>query len=171
MTTQEKESLKKGKCWVELDAMNEQFKIYIDRLKNGHTEKIQVEVDSSFLNIEEKELSFPETVGIRGEAYLAEDHLVLHIKIKTRSKIPCVICNESFFYPIDVDFYHTMPVGEIVNPIFDYSTILRESILLEIPPFAECHEGSCPERETISKYLKKETPADSPDIQFPFSGL
>ncbi|MES2345589.1 MAG: hypothetical protein V4494_06620 [Chlamydiota bacterium] len=151
--------------------MTEEFKIYIDRLKNGHTEKVQEEVDPSFLDITEKELSFPVPVAVQGEAYLAEDHLILHMKVKTRAQIPCAVCNEPFLYPIETDFYNTIPVEEITNPVFDYSDILRESILIEIPPFTECHEGACPERETISKFLKKETSTDAPDVQFPFSGL
>lgn len=145
--------------------------IYIDRLKDGHTEKIQEIIDSSFLDIEEEELFFPSNVSVHGDAYLADDHLILHLKAKTEAKIPCSICNELFPYPIDIDFYHTVPLNELDNPIFDYSSTLRDSILLQVPPFAECHGGCCPERNFIHQFLKKEiTPQDS-HVQFPFSDL
>lgn len=143
-----------------------ELKIYVDRLKDGHTQKIEEELFSDFLEIAEEELSFPLPVTVKGDAYLAEDHLVLHLKAKTEAKLPCSICNEQFLFPIDIDFYHTVALDELKNPIFDYSLTLRESILLQVPPFAECNAGQCPERPTVNKYLKTD-----PHSQFPFSGL
>lgn len=151
--------------------MVKEFKVYVDRLKKSPTEKIQEEVDSSFLEIAEEELAFPGTVRVWGDAYLADDHLILHLKAKTEAKVPCAICNELFTYPIEIDFYHTQPLEEIGGPIFDYTSALRESILLQVPPFSECHQGACPERNAINKFLKKETVAQDPDVQFPFSNL
>ena len=33
---------------------------------------------------------------------------------------------------------------------------LMEAILLQVPDFVECHDGDCPERKNISKFLKKD---------------
>jgi uncharacterized metal-binding protein YceD (DUF177 family) len=143
-----------------------ELKIYVDRLKDGHTEKIQEELFSDFLAITEEELSFPLPVNVKGDAYLAEDHLVLRLKATTKAKLPCCMCNEDFLFSIEIDFYHTVALDELKNPVFDYSLALRESILLQVPPFAECNGGQCPERPAVSKYLKS-----APHSQFPFSDL
>lgn len=151
--------------------MDQKFKIYIDRLKNGHTEKIQEELDPAFLGIIEEELSFPTSVKVSGDAYLTDDHLILHLKAQTEAKIPCAICNDFFFYPIDIDFYHTTPLEEIINPIFDYGEALRDSILLQVPAYAECHQGSCPERNSLNKFLKTKVATEETQVNFPFSDL
>ena len=151
--------------------MTLELKIYIDRLKSGHTEKIEEEIDSSFLEVAEEELLFPSKVSVSGTAYLADEHLVLHLKTKTEAKIPCSICNDLFLYPIKIDFYHTVLLKDLINPIFEYAEALRESILLQVPPFAECHGGQCPERDSIDKFLKKGHAAQDPHVQFPFSDL
>ena len=156
---------------VEYVAMVKEFEVYIDRLKDGHTLKVHEDIEPSFLDIKEQELRFPSPVSVCGDIYLAEDHLVLHLKVKTEAHVPCVICNELFAYPIEADFYYTVPPEELIKPIFDYTEALREVILLEIPTFAECHDGKCPEREATSKYLKKEATTAEPHTQFPFSDL
>ncbi len=144
------------------------FKIYIDRLKAGQTEEIEEEIPSDFLDVNEKDLSFPDPVKIHGETYLAEDHLVIHLQIETTIRLPCSICNEPLLIAVVVnDFYHTEPIKELRSPIFDYTPALREAILLQIPSFAECHQGHCPEREQINKYLKKA----SPPVTYPFRDL
>lgn len=144
------------------------FKIYADRLKGGQVEKISFTAPSDFLEIKESDLSFPHPIAIQGEAYIAEDHLIVHLQAHTQAKIPCSVCNEPFTFQIDVpDFYHTIPLEELKSAIFDFSLLLREDILLQIPHFAECSKGKCPERSSLSKYTIKE----KHDEQFPFSSL
>ena len=60
--------------------MSEPFKIYIDRLKGGVNEKFDATLDPSFLEVEEPELYFPAPVRLQGEAYLTDDHLVIHLQ-------------------------------------------------------------------------------------------
>lgn len=142
------------------------FKIYVDRLKNGLTEKIDFTVDSDFLDAPDIAFSAPATV--QGEAYLADEHLIIHLQAQTEAKVPCVICNTPFTMKIVVsDFYHSTPLSEIKTAVFDFGPLLREDILLQIPQFAECSEGKCPERVDVSKFLKKK----KADAQFPFSTL
>lgn len=152
--------------------MQRQFKIYIDRLKHEEKESIDQEVPSEFLDVREEDLSFPTPVKIKGEAYLADEHLILHLHLKTTAALPCAICNQLVQIPISIDdFYHSEPIDELRSPTFDYTEALREAILLQVPPFAECHRGNCPERATISPYLKKKDPKTETPSHFPFADL
>lgn len=136
--------------------MSTQFKIYLDRLKNGNVEKINETVSSDFIDIADQELVFPDEVRFSGEAYLSDDFFVLHLKISTNVIIPCLICNEKIKIPVLVDdFYHSEKISELRAAVFDFKEELRSAILIKVPPYFECNEGRCPDRETITKYLKK----------------
>lgn len=141
--------------------MNEAFKIYIDQLRDGHSEIITEKVESNFLDLNEKDLSFVDPVEIKGQAYLAENDLVLHLDIHTLATIPCAICNEEVKVPIKLEnFYHTVPAAETKSGIYNFQEILRENILLATPLFAECHSGQCPQREQLKRFFRD---SDSPD--------
>lgn len=137
--------------------MNDRFKIYVEQLREGHVEKISEKFSPEFLDVHEKDLKYADPVLVKGEAYLAEDMLVLHVDIKTFGMIPCSICNE----PVKVEIaikgsYHAIPLEEIKGGIFNYQEIIRETILLETPILTECNQGKCPQRSSVQKYLKKE---------------
>ncbi len=154
----------------------EKFKIYIDRLKNGHVEKIRETVSSAFLDIHEEELSFPQDVEVAGEIYLADEHLVGHFFLQTAALIPCSICNEPVKIPIVIeDAYITVELAEVHTAIYDLSDELREAILLQVPLFSECNEGKCPVREQIKGFLHPESPekaqAKPNVVHFPFADL
>jgi uncharacterized metal-binding protein YceD (DUF177 family) len=156
--------------------MSKNFIIYVDRLKEGQTLAIQEESSSAFLDVQEDELSFPESVTVNGKAYLADDHLVLQLNIFTRFVMPCSICNEKNLLPIEVKtFYHVEPTEEITSHLFDYTQLLREAIFLQIPAFVECHGGRCPERQMITSFLKKDETAQAPSkgdpVHYPFADL
>jgi hypothetical protein len=71
------------------------------------------------------------------------------------------------------NFYHGEPLAEIRTGVYDFSQMLREAVLLEVPHFAEC-KGNCPQRVAVKKYLKQPM---SPEEQaadegyLPFAGL
>ncbi|NGX59012.1 MAG: hypothetical protein KR126chlam3_00156 [Chlamydiae bacterium] len=148
--------------------MKDQFKIYIDRLNETDTEKIFEVLDATFLDVQEAELSFEGNVTISGQAYLVKNHLILDLKIKASAKMPCSICNETMLVPIEVtDFTHTVELGEIPSAIYDFSDEVRSALLIKIPQFIECHQGKCPKRNELNKFLM-----DSPeDTYTPFSEL
>lgn len=156
--------------------MTEALKIYIDRLQKGEHLTIKEKVPPDFLDIHESELHFPGPVLLEGQAYLASDHLIVQLAIKTDAEVPCSICNNFFKLSIDIpDFYHAEPIENIPGKIFDFSEPAREAILLKIPQFAECHGGQCPERSSIQKYIKK-NPSPSKkkgdfETHFPFTDL
>lgn len=151
--------------------MLDAFKIWIERLKNGETQKIDGSFDPSFLDIQEQELDFFSPIQVKGEAYLANDHLVIHLHACTKLKMPCSICNEMIQTELTVkDFYQTEPIKEYADGLFDLSVPLREAICIEIPRRAECNHGNCPQRDVIAPYLKQEIKRQ-PDSYFPFADL
>ena len=146
-------------------AMNERFKIYVEQLRDRQAEQLNESFDSTFLEICEKDLAFVDPVLMQGEAYLADDMLVLHMDISTLCTMPCRICNEAVKAKIDIKgCYHAVPLEEIKNGVYDFHEILRETILLEVPLLAECHQGKCPQRLTVGKYLKK-SPVGGEEIE------
>lgn len=153
-----------------------ELKIFVDRLKDGHIEKLTQEIPSDFLGVQEDDLSFIAPITLKGESYLASDHLIIKLHIETKISMPCSICNQPTELHIVVpDFYHAEPMENIRSSVFDYSELLREDILLQVPQFTECNKGNCPERDSIKGFLKKEktqeAKAKTSPMHFPFSDL
>lgn len=149
----------------------EPFKIYIDRLRNGKAQVVNETVSPDFLEVEEEGLQFRKPIEVSGEAYIAEEELVLHLTIKAEALMPCAICNE--MTPIEVfldNFYEVVPLEDIKGAIFDMRSSLREEILLQIPHTIECHMGKCPARKDYSHYLREEE-AKETDGFHPFADL
>ncbi|QVL58152.1 MAG: hypothetical protein KFB93_03480 [Simkaniaceae bacterium] len=141
------------------------LKIYIDRLGDGQTEKIEETVPPEMIDVNETDLQFKQPVFLSGKAYLAEDHLIIQLKIKTEAEMPCLICNEQIQKKIVISsFYHTEEVANIKGHIYDYTGPMREAILLEVPSYVECM-GNCPKRTELKNYL------DKGETQFPFADL
>lgn len=152
--------------------MHDQLIIYTEQLRDGHKETVNLDIDPSFLDIHEKELSCDAPVHIEGEVYVTEDHLLFHLACSTSIKLPCAICNQIISFPLNVSkIYHTILLKELSSAIFDYSSLVREEIVLKIPPFAECCNGQCPERTSLSGFLKPSEMKDTPQTYFPFSNL
>lgn len=154
--------------------MDDSLKIYVDHLKQGKIEKIDVSISPNFLDVNEADLTFQSDVSIHGEVYIADDGLVIHLDIKASGVVPCSICNEPVEAPVSIKgFYHVEPLDNIRAGAFYMGDVIRESILLEVPSFAECQEGNCPQRKTLGKYLKKDLSQDvaSEDGYHPFSNL
>lgn len=136
---------------------DDRFKIYVEQLRDGRTAKIDETFSSSFLAIEEGNLSFRGPVTVKGEAYLAGDELVLHLVVSALSVVPCIICNGPVEVAISLpNCYLAIPLEEIPHGVFSMEPLVREEILLETKPFAECNNGHCQHRSEISPYLKKE---------------
>ncbi len=147
------------------------FKILIDRLKGGHTQKIEEDFDPSFLGPDEPDLRFPKKVRVKGEAYVTDAHLIIHLKAETQVSMPCAICNQMIGADLKVDsFYHTEPIEEIPSAVFDPSEALREALLIELPKTVECNGGNCPERATMAPYLRPEARKEK-TTYFPFADL
>ena len=135
--------------------MDDEFKIYIDQLRNGHDSTIDENLSPAFLDIHEQDLAFEKNVKLDGKAYLADQELILHWDVQTEALVACSICNEKVPVEIHVkNFYYAEPVSEIKTAIFNFKDLLRSTILIEVPKFIECNEGNCPKRQDFKKYLK-----------------
>lgn len=151
--------------------MNDFFILYIDRLKNGESETFSSDVAADFLDCSEKELVFENPVSIKGEAYVANEHLVIHLDVATTVKMPCSICNQMIEYPLSIkNFYHTQEMEKCFSSTYDFRKALREQLLIELPQYVEC-KGGCSSREEVKKYLKKDTSSTEEPPYFPFSVL
>lgn len=135
--------------------MGAQFEVYVDRLKGGAVQKILGPFDPSFLEVEEAELQFPFSVEVEGEAYVSEDHLVLHLNASVRAKMPCSVCNQMIETELKAEnYYHTELLSEIEGAVFSLKETLREALLIELPHYVECKNGNCPERATLTPFLR-----------------
>lgn len=136
--------------------MDDAFKIYVEQLRDGHVENLEETLPSTFLDVHESELVFLDPVKFKGQAYLADNDLVLHFDVHVSLKMPCAICNRPVENEIDISgAYHSVPLEEVKTGIYNFSEMLREVILLDIPQFTECNGGNCSERKEIAKYLKE----------------
>lgn len=154
--------------------MDDVFKIYIEQLREGQEEKIHEKLDPGFLGIQEPDLVFDKPVELEGLAYLAECELILRWDIRTEGLVPCSICNELVRVPINIkNFYYSEPISEIKSGIYNFKDLLRETILLDIPAFTECHKGNCPKRQEYRKYLKEPSSQSSEEEEGyrPFADL
>jgi uncharacterized metal-binding protein YceD (DUF177 family) len=154
--------------------MDDVFKIYIEQLRESHEEKISEKLNPDFLEIHEPDLAFDKPVELEGVAYLAEQELVLHWEIRTEAILPCSICNEPVRVPLHIqNFYYAEPTSEIKSGIYNFKELLRETILLEVPAFAECTGGNCPKRKEYRKYLKEPSDqlSDEEEGYHPFADL
>lgn len=146
-----------------------ELKIFVDRLKEGHVEAILVELSPACLDVQEEELHFTRNVTVQGKAYLADGHLVLHASASTSAQLPCLCCNGPATVPICTEeWIHTEPLHQISDGVFDFSLLVREAILLQIPQFAECHSGQCPERDAVAQYAPDPS---TKQVHFPFLNL
>lgn len=176
---QKKESSLKsnGLCIIQLISprkfMDDSFKVYVEQLRDGQEQKIHEVYSPEFLEVSDNDLSFEKDVRLDGIAYTADDELVLNWEVRAHALLPCRICNEKVSVEIHLkNFYHCEPTSDIKTGIFNFKELLRETILLEVPPFAECNEGDCPQRKEVSKYLKQEEEkTDEGDYYHPFADL
>lgn len=142
-------------------------KILIDRLRSGQPENIDQKLEGAFLGPDEEELKFSFPVSVKGEAYLTDDHLIIHLKVATKILMPCSICNKMINSDLEVDhFYQAVPVEEIPSAIFDYKELLREALLLELPRTVECNKGKCKDRAIIAPYI-----SEPQEANFPFADI
>jgi len=148
--------------------MEQDLNIYIDRLRDGHTETFAHKVSSDSIGLDDDELSFPNAISIEAEANIAGKELVLHVSISTDVALLCTICAKPLERKLELDgLYHVVPLEEVKQAVYNYGHWIRETILLEAPRYAEC-EGNCPERRLFEKYFSDNTPSSG---QSPFSSL
>jgi uncharacterized metal-binding protein YceD (DUF177 family) len=136
--------------------MIEEFKVYTDRLKDGHVQKIEGAFDPALLEIDERDLQFHHPISTQAEAYSTDEDLVVRVSASTAATMPCAICNEPVSTPLScVDFYIAEPLSEMKDGVYDFALALREGLLTQLPHTVECN-GSCPGRKTMKQYFRSE---------------
>ena len=151
--------------------MDDQFKIFVEQLRHGHVEEIEIELPCEFLDVHEKDLVYEEPIHVKGRAYLAEKELLLHFDIETEAQVPCSICNDKVTVPVMIsNWLLDVPLEEIKTGVYSFKEPLRETILLETPSFAECG-GNCPQRREVKKYLKEPSSTEESEGYHPFADL
>lgn len=154
--------------------MEDEFKIYVEQLREGHENEIDEVFSPDFLEVNEPDLIFKKPVKLQGVAYIAEKELILNWNIWAEALVPCSICNEKVPVEIEIhNFYHSEPLDAIKTGIFNFKSLLRETILLEVPLFTECNQGNCPSRKEVAQYLKtpSEEESDKEEGYHPFADL
>ncbi|MCB1112632.1 MAG: hypothetical protein H7A37_01885 [Chlamydiales bacterium] len=145
--------------------MDNRCLIYVEQLRNGHTEVVDVVFPAEILGQCDEDLRFVDQVKVAGEAYLAEQELILHFDVHAQGEIPCAICNADVVVPINLKgFYHAEPLEEVKTGTYNFIPVLREALILEAPRFVECND-KCTERESVSKYLKEAGSANGDKMQ------
>lgn len=152
--------------------MKDKYLIYLDRLKRGEKEDLTGTISAEVFEIEENDLLCKDPIEVKGEAYISDDHLILHFSAYTRVTMPCSICNAMIEQAIQVkNAYQTIELSEINGTTFPSEQTIRDTLLLELPHFVECNNGNCSERPLIEPYLHNPEEEKGEDIHYPFSGL
>ena len=126
-------------------------KIYVQRLRDGQPDPLEEDIPPEVMEIEERELRFEDPIEVRGQCYLADDHLVVEMDLSSRAQMPCAICNEDVAIPLNVEGVRSLiDLDEIKTGVFDASELIREELLLVLPLRIECNDR-CPEREKLAK--------------------
>jgi DUF177 domain-containing protein len=148
------------------------LEIVADRLRDGHVEEIDCELPPAFLDLREEEVAFPAPVSVRGSVYSTGDHLIFDYDVVTRVQMPCSVCNQLVETELRVEEGQAIEeICHCLSGIWDCREVVRESILLELPPFVECEKGNCPRRAEIEPYLKKVSDSDEEQRYHPFADL
>jgi uncharacterized metal-binding protein YceD (DUF177 family) len=135
---------------------NEGFKIYVDRISNEKEELINESFSPDFLSVKEEDLRFKKELTVEGRAYLVDKELLLELDVRATVEKPCAVCNKWGELEVALSpLIHAEPLSSARSGIFDFSTLLREELLLQIPRFWKCNNGHCPQEEGLSKYFAK----------------
>lgn len=149
------------------------LRVFVERLRDGHTERMEETVSSSFIGCDAEDLAFRSPVVVKGEAYLSDADLIIHLRVSTEASLPCRICNEGVVVMVVVrDLYIAEPLERVKSGVFNFSDPVREALLLEVPHFAECGGGHCVHRGEVERYLRQPDASDGEEERYhPFTAL
>jgi uncharacterized metal-binding protein YceD (DUF177 family) len=153
---------------------SEGFKIHVEQLRHGGTEKIEEEFTPEFIDVHEEGLDFQDPIFVEGEAYVADHELILCLNVSTHALVPCSVCNEIVKVFIQVPkLYAAEPLENIKNGIFSMESMIREAIVLEAPQFVKCGQTVCLKHKEIEKYFHQAPSSDeaADEGYRPFEGL
>ena len=151
---------------------NDRLCVYLERLVSGRKQEFDELVEPDLLNLSDETLTFQDPVYVKGEAYLAEGWLILHLSVDTKVTVPCSLCNEPVAIDISVKgLIEEEAVETIHGGVFDFSDRIREVVLLEVPFYPQCGGAECSNRKDVEKYLAKNKDQGQDHWHHPFSEL
>src|SRR5690242_15077617 len=101
--------------------IDDRFRVFVEQLKGGHHQEIDEIFAPDFLEIQEKDLSFSKPIAVKGQVYLADQMLILHLDVHAIAAMRCAVCNALTDVDIVIkEFYHAVPLGEIKGGIYDF---------------------------------------------------
>lgn len=142
--------------------MSHPFKISLSRLQKEGKIALSEHVEEDFLEVHERDLDYTDPIDLKGSIELAGSAVLIKFSLCTTAKSPCIICGKPVKIEVNLsDVCHAEPLENIRGEIFDFSAIIRDLILTETEPYAECL-GGCPERESLGQYLKNDAGTQCP---------
>lgn len=142
--------------------------IFLNQIPKDKPLIIQEELSKGFLGLKEDYLSSESEIRVELKASLLDNDLIFSYRIEGTLSLPCTVCNAPVSFTIRAQENNVVENVEKEHA-FDFGPYVRDSFLLEVPPFAECQQGDggCAHRKEIKNFLKKE----KGDVQFPFKEL
>lgn len=128
--------------------------LFLDDLSREEEVSLAFELDPSFLDLTEKDEAQPsKPIVAQGTASLVGEFICLNLDVQCSFMLPCALCNEKFEYEVSASIEHQEPVENIKQRKWDFTDLVREAILLEVPFFPQCGGETCRHRDEIQKYL------------------
>lgn len=142
------------------------FVVYVDRIRDGSQVDLNEVSSPAFLDIDnDPEIRPSQDVSFSGNAYIADDWLIIQGSIETTLMMRCAMCSELFEFPVHItDWMHEEPIENCTSGTFSYEQLIRESVLLEAPFYALCGGKVCLHREEVSVYLSKASSETTSDV-------
>lgn len=136
------------------------FILNVDLLRKEGAKDLDMSIESGRLQLDHQDAKFGPKVQLKGQAYLVDDRLILNLNVSTHAILPCTICNGEAEKLVEItNLYHVEELKNMKTTLFDFSEILKQEIFLEVPKYAECANGNCPERESMNHYLGVKKPS------------
>lgn len=149
--------------------------IDLTSLRHEQEMPLSLVLDAAFLDLSEKdEAKASGPVSLEGICSLVDEYVVLQLSIKAQFLLPCAMCNEPFTYEVFIEnLCHQEHVGDKRHPTWDFSEVIREAILLELPFFPQCgqaeNQKKCLRFDEVKKYLvSQKSDAQQDEVHTPF---
>lgn len=134
---------------------NDIFSIYIDRLRDGKEEELHVTTSSQEIGVTIEDDTRILDVECSGTAYLSSDYLILSLAISYAFNATCRKCNELSKEKRELPMQsYTLLLESIRGSVYNYNSVIREAILLDIPEYTECREENLAQCNEILAYIK-----------------
>lgn len=111
-------------------------------------------------------------IYVHGKVSHIDSWVILEARVQTSITVQCAICNEDFAYEIDIPMWKIEEeLKGNTEAIIDFTTQLREAVILEFPFYARCGRSRCKQMDSMKKYIKQKKEQEVPLYHRPFESL